>query len=229
MELVKFSDRIFYLPHETQTDRPLLAYVKGEKFSLAIDAGNSADHVNKFYKSLEAENLKKPEVTIITHWHWDHTFGMHNINGLSIAHKKTNEFLKAEQDKFKDTSYLDILKRDNKYIAREYSNNEDIIVTLSDIEFDKKLVINLGGIKAKIFHTKAPHSEDTVLIYIPEEKILFLGDSTSEDFFNNNYMDIDKLNLLIKTIERIDCNTCILGHTSPLEKNDLLNYLRSIL
>ena len=42
-------------------------------------------------------------------------------------------------------------------------------------------------------------------------------------------MDIDKLNSLIKTIERIDCNTCILGHTSPLEKNDLLNYLRSIL
>ena len=72
MELIRFTDRIFYLPHEEKTDRPLLAYIKGDKFSLAIDAGNSADHVNKFYKSLEAENLKKPEVTIITHWHWDH-------------------------------------------------------------------------------------------------------------------------------------------------------------
>ena len=229
MGLVKFNDRIFYLPNETQTDRPLLAYVKGEKFSLAIDAGNSSDHVDEFYKSLEAENLKKPEVTIITHWHWDHTFGMHHINGLSIAHKKTNEFLKAEQDKFKDASYLDILKRDNKYIAREYSNNKDIIVTLSDIEFDKELVINLGDISAEIFHTQAPHSEDTVLIYIPEEKVLFLGDSTSEDFFNNNYMDINKLKSLIETIGKIECKTCILGHAEPLDKNDLLDYLESLL
>ena len=229
MELVKFNDRIFYLPHETHTDRPLLAYIKGDKLSLAIDAGNSADHVDEFYKSLEAENLKKPEVTIITHWHWDHTFGMHNINGLSIAHKKTNEFLKEEKNKLRDSSYLDNIKKENIYLAREYANNEDIIVTLSDIEFDKKLVINLGGIKAKIFHTKAPHSEDTVLIYIPEEKILFLGDSTSEDFFNNNYMDINKLKSLIETIGKIECKTCILGHAEPLNKNDLLDYLESLL
>lgn len=229
MELVKFNDRIFYLPYETHTDRPLLAYIKGDKLSLAIDAGNSADHINKFYKALEAENLKKPEMTVITHWHWDHTFGMHNINGLSIAHKKTNEFLKEEKNKLRDSSYLDNIKKDNIYLAREYTNNKDIIVTLSDIEFDKELVISLGGLKAKIFHTTAPHSEDTVLIYIPEEKVLFLGDSTSEDFFNNNYMDINKLKSLIETIANIECKTCILGHAEPLDKNDLLDYLKSLL
>ena len=109
MELVKFNDRIFYLPHETLTDRPLLAYIKGDKFSLAIDAGNSDIHVNGFYKALKAENLKKPEMTVITHWHWDHTFGMHNINGLSIAHKKTNEFLKEEKNKLMDYSYICLL------------------------------------------------------------------------------------------------------------------------
>ena len=59
MELIRFTDRIFYLPHNPNTDRPLLTYIKGDKFSLAIDAGNSADHVDDFYKVLEAENLKK--------------------------------------------------------------------------------------------------------------------------------------------------------------------------
>ena len=228
MGLIKFNNRIFYLPHEPNTDRPLLTYIKGDEFSLAIDAGNSADHVDDFYKALESESLKKPDLTVITHWHWDHTFGMHNINGLSIAHKKTNEFLKEEKNRLRDSSYLDNIKKENIYLDREYANNKDIIVTSSDIEFEDELVINLGGLRAEIFHTQAPHSEDTVLIYIPEEKILFLGDSTSEDFFNNNYMDIDKLNSLIDTIEKIDCKTCILGHTEPLSKNDLLNYLKSI-
>ncbi|HGD3882377.1 TPA: MBL fold metallo-hydrolase [Streptococcus agalactiae] len=72
----------------------MLAYLNGDKIALAIDAGNSADHVDEFYKSLEIEDLKKPDFTVITHWHWDHTFGMHKIHGLSIAHHKTNEFLK---------------------------------------------------------------------------------------------------------------------------------------
>lgn len=44
------------------------------------------------------------------------------------------------------------------------------------------MTLNLGNITAHIFHTVSPHSEDTTCIYIPEEKVLFLGDSTSEDF-----------------------------------------------
>ncbi|WP_223156153.1 hypothetical protein [Desemzia incerta] len=104
-----------------------------------------------------------------------------------------------------------------------------IIAVLSDIQFEKELTLNLGGITAKIFHTASPHSEDTVLIYIPEEKILFLGDSTSEDFYNDWYMDKEKLMSLTNLIESIDCKYCILSHAEPLTKSDLLDYLKSIL
>lgn len=27
------------------------------------------------------------------HWHYDYIFGVYAINGVSIAHEKTNEFL----------------------------------------------------------------------------------------------------------------------------------------
>ena len=92
MGLKKISNRIFYYPHQPETDRPMLAYIKGEKVALAIDAGNSASHVDEFYKALEIEGLKKPDFTVITHWHWDHTFGMHKVNGLCIANEKTNKY-----------------------------------------------------------------------------------------------------------------------------------------
>lgn len=58
------------------------------------------------------------------------------------------------------------------------------------------MTVDLGGMTARIFHTEAPHSEDTVCIYIPEEKVLFLGDSTSEDFFNDGYMDLGQAGFL---------------------------------
>ncbi len=38
---------------------------------------------------------------MITHWHYDHTFGMCAINGISIAYEKTNEFLKDQQEQAK--------------------------------------------------------------------------------------------------------------------------------
>lgn len=67
MELKKISNRIFYYPHQPETDHPMLAYLKGGKIALVIDAGNSADHVDEFYKSLAIKGLKKPDFTVITH------------------------------------------------------------------------------------------------------------------------------------------------------------------
>ena len=43
MELKKLSEHIWYMPFEEERDRPNLGYVRGEKMSLAIDAGHRAD------------------------------------------------------------------------------------------------------------------------------------------------------------------------------------------
>lgn len=91
-----------------------------------------------------------------------------------------------------------------------------------------KLLLDLGGLTARIFYTVSPHSEDTVCIYVPEEKILFLGDSICEDFFNDGYMDKEKLQNLIDMISETDCVYCILSHAEPLTKDDLLRYLLSV-
>lgn len=229
MELRKLTDKVFYFPHQPQTDRPMLAYINGEKVALAIDAGNSADHVDEFYNSLKAKGLKSPDLTAITHWHWDHTFGMHHIHGLSIAHRKTNEFLRTEMAKLSDSIYADFLKDDDECLRREYADDKEITVVTSDIEFGEGLTINLGGMTAEIFHTESPHSQDTVLIYIPEERVLFLGDSICEDFFNNGYMDYAKLNMLINVIESTDSHYLLLSHEEPMTKSDLLKYLKRLI
>jgi len=99
MELKKLSEHIWYMPFEEERDRPNLGYVKGKNWSLAIDAGHSASHTKEFYALLEKENLPLPCLTVLTHWHWDHTFGMHAANGLSIANEKTNSHLSEWKNK----------------------------------------------------------------------------------------------------------------------------------
>ena len=93
MRLEQLTSRIFYYPHQPETDRPMLAYINGSRISLAIDAGNSAAHVDEFYGALAEADLKKPDITVITHWHWDHTFGLHAVDGAAIACEATNEML----------------------------------------------------------------------------------------------------------------------------------------
>lgn len=228
MGLMQLTDRIYYLPHNPDVDRPMLAYIKGSRLSLAIDAGYSANHVTDFYDNLEQKGFTKPDFTVITHWHYDHTFGMHALEGISVAHQNTNRFLQEQQELSKDREYINVLKKEDGHFQREYEGLNELKIVLSDIEFSDEVVLHLWELTAVIFHTESPHSEDTVCIYIPEEKVLFLGDATSEDFFHGGYMDKEKLKSLIRMIEKTDPEYCILSHCEPLKKGELLTYLDSI-
>ena len=137
--------------------------------------------------------------------------------------------MRKEQQKAVDLQYIDKLKTADPCFKREYHNKQSLNIVLSDIEFREEIILNLGGLTAKIFQTVSPHSEDAVCIYVPEEKVLFLGDSTSEDFFNGGFMDHCKLKKLIMMIEDTNCEFCVLSHTEPLKKGELLEYLYGIL
>ena len=70
----------------------MLGYIRGERYSLAVDAGNSRRHVEKFYAALDAlRSFGGRILQVLTHWHWDHTFGLHAVDGAAIACEATNE------------------------------------------------------------------------------------------------------------------------------------------
>ena len=91
MGLEQLTQHVFFLPHDAATDRPVLGYVQGQNYAVAIDAGNSRQHVLKFYTALGAAGLPLPSLTAITHWHWDHTFGMHAVEGKTVLCAKPRE------------------------------------------------------------------------------------------------------------------------------------------
>lgn len=228
MGLTHFSERLSYLAHDPVCDRPMLAYLKGNTHTLAIDAGYSAAHVADFYTALGDAGLDKPDFTVLTHWHYDHTLGLFATEGTSIAHENTAVFLKEQQTHAVNPEYITELKQADPRFAIEYEEYDTLTISLPTLTYSDRLTLNLGDLTAYLFHATAPHSEDTTCIYVPEEKVLFLGDATSEDFFNDGYMDTDKLKALIRTIEATPCTHCILSHCEPLSKEYLLAYLYSL-
>ncbi|GKX66519.1 MBL fold metallo-hydrolase [Inconstantimicrobium mannanitabidum] len=232
MELVKLSDRIFYLPPEEVNDRPVLGYVNGDRYSLAIDGGNSDKHVEKFYEELKKANLRLPDYTVITHWHWDHTFGMHAVLGKTIAGKPTNNKLKevmtwkwSDEDMQNRLNTGEDIEMCDRCIKVEYPDREEIKVTTADIELNGSLKIDLGGVSCVITEFVAPHSEDSVLVYVPEEKTVFVGDAGCEDFYyNNGKYDKDKLEAFIESLKEIDFDTYVWGHDVPEAKESVISY-----
>lgn len=55
---------------------------------------------------------------MITHWHYDHTFGMHAVSGVSLPNEKTNEFLKKQQEEAEDSGYIEALKREDIHFKK---------------------------------------------------------------------------------------------------------------
>jgi glyoxylase-like metal-dependent hydrolase (beta-lactamase superfamily II) len=234
MALTKVTERIYFLENDKEVDRPLVGYIKGDKYSLMVDAGNSRNHVEKFNNSIEKLNLRLPDYVAITHWHWDHTYGMNAVTGKTIACEITNERLKimskwqwteeamsqrlltGEDIEFADTN-----------IRKEYKVLQEIKVVPADIVFKNDLEINLGGLVVILKNVIAPHSEDSVIVYVPEEKVVFIGDAYSIDFYNNYKYDSGKLQNFINMLESLEFDTCFPGHSSPLKKAEIIEFLKS--
>lgn len=233
--LKKLTERIYYLEGDEFTDRPFIYYINGDRESLAVDAGESANHVAYFYKELEKNKLRKPDYTVITHWHWDHTFGMHAVSGKTIASEITDE--KLEQMKSWEWTNEAIEERlksgkDIKYcmdcLKREYAYLNDIITVQADEIIKGERIIELGGVTCCILQHDNTHSRDGLFVYIPTEKALVVGDADYEDYYDNDYRyDKKRLNELIEFISQFDFKYYLRGHEGIMKKEEALCFLNS--
>ena len=223
MELKKLSEHIWIMPYESERDRPNLGYVKGDNWSLAIDAGHSDIHVKEFYALLEGAGLPLPSLTVLTHWHWDHTFGMHAVNGLCIANEKTNGHLLEWKNKIEGNGSAEFLSL-HESIRKEYADGKEVVVVPADILFNGEMTLDLGGCKVRVMESEAPHTEDSTLVYVEEDKVLFLGDSTCKDF-QKGIKDPVLRQKLADKIKALNPETCVEGHWVPVETEDTLNDL----
>ena len=220
--VIKISEHVWIFPCEAERDRPNLGYIRGDKYCLAVDAGHSSSHVEDFYRALEAENLSLPDYTVLTHWHWDHTFGMHAVHGTTLARPETNRILQQWKDKMEsDPDNIRRFLRSDPSIIREYAGGRPVVVTLAREEITQDRMMDLGGVIASLLLTEAPHTYDTLLIDVPEDKVLFIGDAALGEFPTWR-MDYDKTEALAAAVRGTEAKTIIDGHGNPCTRAQLL-------
>ena len=230
--LQKLSNRLFYLPSYQKTDRPILAAVVGDNRTLLIDAGNSSSHAQLFKEQLASHNITG-DIVALTHWHWDHLFGLNEMNLPSIANFMTSEKVKELQEFSWRDKELDERVEAGIEIAfcadaikLELGDARDVIIPDPTLIFETRMQVNLGGVICTIEYIGGDHSPDSNLIYIQEEKALFLGDCLYANMYAEKWhYTIEKMGALLEKIESYDAELFFLSHhPAPLSKDEFASF-----
>lgn len=233
----QLTSRIWYQTPVSETDRPILAVVRGEKHQLMIDAGNSSAHAALFLEEMKKHNLGSPDLLALTHWHWDHIFGMKHLRLPSMATQQTIIRMKEMQPyAWTDAALQERMDQGIEIpfcadaIKLEFGTTRDIEVVLPTIGFTGQLEIDLGGVQCQLIEVENDHSPGSLLVYIPEERVVFLGDAMYADIFSSKWnYTVERTKRLLAAIDRLEADYYVWSHGEAMPKSEFeeeVNMLR---
>lgn len=230
MQILKqLTPRVSYLTPVNVTDRPILASVQGDQHTLMIDAGNSEAHATVFLEKLAEVGIRRPSLVAITHWHWDHVFGLAALQGVpSISSADTKRDLakllpfewddEALQDRVEQGIEISFCA---KAIQQEFPLERNIRIKLPSIVFEDELTVDLGNLTCVFKQVGGDHAPDGIIIYIKEERIVFLADAIAPNLYAPSWrFTAEETIKLLDNIEEFEADTYIISHWKPISRSE---------
>lgn len=182
--LTRITEHVYWMP-PGRPDRPSLAAVVGSRRTLMLDGGSSRAHANEFLRALAAEGAARPFAVVYTHSDWDHVFGGVEVDAPIVAHALTAERLVTLAAMEWSDAALDrriaVGEASPQHAANvmaELPAPRVVEVAPADVIFAAGLEIELGGATVKVRHLGGDHSAESSVMYVEQDRVLFLGDCT---------------------------------------------------
>ena len=231
----QLRDNVWYLPFVEANDHPNLGYIAGSRYALMVDAGFSSTHAAEFCGKVKELGQRRPDFVFLTHYHWDHTFGLAGVSDMvSLALRCTNEKLDELAEYVWDDVHLEEYVADNRiplfskpHFYLEYPGLQGIEIRRADVTFETELTIDLGGERCRMKKLTTPHSEDCAWLLAEQARVLFLGDGGYERVEGLEWVDDkEKLRRQMSELEELPFDICVLGHHEPVSKKELFDGFR---
>ncbi|GAF08323.1 hypothetical protein [Paenibacillus pini] len=79
-------------------------------------------------------------------------------------------------------------------------------------------------------HVGGVHAQDSSIIYIPDEKVMFLGDCIYQDFYSGEWSyDLNELTVLLDKIKKYDVDYYVTGHQDPKTHAELWSWMDELI
>ena len=224
MRLFQITDNCWYSESDQTYDRPSLGYIRGSSMSVAVDTGNSPKHWHEFMQALELNGLERPSLCVLTHWHWDHVLGI-SAAGVPVAACRMTQLHLQEMCGWSDEEKKAFYDS-NIYAQAEYTSWKEIRPATADIVYDTTLTLDIGGVDVCLEHVQGPHSDDSVLVSVPTDGMLFAGDSSAGDFSTPNIAyDPVLLRMYTEKIGSMYFRYFLHSHRQPLNRDETMRFL----
>jgi glyoxylase-like metal-dependent hydrolase (beta-lactamase superfamily II) len=223
--LHQITPHVWWFTPESRTDRPSLGLVVGSKGTLMLDIGASLRHTHDFLETIAQAGLPSPDFVALTHWHWDHTFGMGAIDVPVVAHRITADNLARIAKYDYSDAGLDKLVQEGlevdfirEYMRVELTDAQRQALTLRqpDTIMDTRYRFNLGDVTCEMVHVGGDHAKDACVMHIVEDAVLFLGDCFYDDVYAQPRRYTCQVLDLITRLEAFDAHTFIEGHSDAI-------------
>lgn len=194
MKLHQLTHHCYYSDPVAAGDRPSLGLIAGADATLAVDTGNGPGH--GLWLIDQAKKLGLPPVrwVALSHWHWDHVMGgraMQEAGVTLICTRGTQRQLMALSDcKWSNEAIqqrvacgLEIPFCQEGILAEYPEEPRPLDPPLPDLVLEGPATIDLEGVTVRLLPQPSDHSPDGLLVHCPEDKVVYLGDSTSPNMY----------------------------------------------
>ena len=195
----------------------------GKDGIVVVDTLISSKEAKRFIRDIRAISKKPIKYVVNTHYHLDHTFGnsdFRRLGAVIISHMNDNKNMRTSSEvALKNAKGYGLTEKDMKGTKIAYP-----VLT-----FNNRIEIDLGNQKIELIYIGPSHTDGSILVYLPEKKILFAGDI----LFTNYHPFIADGNIeeWVKALDYImtmDVEKIIPGHgpiSSKQDIEDMKNYL----
>ena len=143
---------------------------------IVIDTLISSKEAKRFIKDIRAVTDKPVKYVINTHYHLDHAFGnaeFVKLGAVVIAHENCKRSLKSRGEA--------ALQNAGNYGLTE-EDMEGTEISYPGITFPYRMELDTGNQIVQLIYLGPSHTDGSVLVYLPESRILFAGDILFTDY-----------------------------------------------
>ncbi len=232
--LKQIAEGVWYQPADRTYDQPCLYAVVGERKTLMVDGGVTPALAGVFAGELRALTGRGVDYVALTHWHWDHTFGLAGVDAPVIACANTARHINkmASYESWSDEALDERVHSGEEipfcaeYIKKTYpgQTRNNIVIRKPDLVFDGSMTLDLGGLTCELSLLPKVHTDDCVAIHVPQCRLLFVGDCTGQNSYEQpaHYAAPAVLELF-RRIEAIKARLIMESHGEPANSQEFFS------
>jgi len=225
-DLEPIAPSVYIFPRDETPDtiQPNIGVIRLKRQTVLIDSGNSPRHARQILAAVNGNLLPPVRTIILTHHHWDHSFGAASFNvNQVIAHEKCASYLKAYAEREWSATVLREEIAENP--KREISNNamidaisdwRDFQIVVPTMTFSSTMTLYLDELTIELEHVGGRHADDSIVVRLPEQRVMFIGDSYyPEPYYLRAEGDEDLALPMLNRFLEDDYDIYVDGHGEP--------------